>query len=157
MAIAGLSLAAVFKEPNVFFWFWPMTLGLQVLGITVSLLFGAVVQVAVLVLILVVSGLTWILRVPSEVIGLGFSGFLLFAGAVLCVAVFYVLRKLPGWIGSLSLDKELADPKKSKPGLIEWMSASPAVSGFLLLAAAFMIQKDLNPHPGMATMVCFWA
>jgi len=155
IAIAGLSLAAVFKDPNVSFWFWPMALGLQVLGITISLLFGALVQVAVLVLILVASGLTWILQVPSDMIGLGFYGFLLFAGAVLCVVVFFVLRGLPGWFSSLNLDKDVADPKKSKPGLVEWMSASPAVGGFLLLAAAFMIQEDLNPHPGMATMVCF--
>lgn len=152
IAIAGLSLAAVFKEPNISFWFWPMALSLQVLGIVVSLLFGAVVQVAGLVLIPVISGLTWIIRVPSGFIGLGFYGFLLFAGAVLCMAVFFVLRKLPGWTRFLNLAKELADPKESKHGLIEWMTASPAVGGFLLLAASFMIQKHLNPHPGMATM-----
>jgi uncharacterized membrane protein len=155
IAIAGLSLAAVFKEPNVSFWFWPMALSLQVLGIVVSLLFGAVVQVAVLVLILVISGLTWILRVPSGFIGLGFYGFLLFAGAVLCMAVFFILQKLPGWISALKLDKEFADPMESRHGLIEWMTAAPAVGGFLLLAAAFMIQKHLNPHPGMVTLVCF--
>jgi hypothetical protein len=157
IAIAGLSLAAVFKEPDISFWFWPMTLSLQVLGIAVSLLFGAVVQVAALVLILVISGLTWILRVPAGFIGLGFYGFLLFAGAVLSMAVFFILRNLPGWISSLKLDKELADPKQSKHDLIEWMTASPAVGGFLLLAASFMVQKHLNPHPGMATMVCFLA
>ncbi|CAB1066087.1 hypothetical protein D1BOALGB6SA_10886 [Olavius sp. associated proteobacterium Delta 1] len=155
LAIAGLSLAAVFKQPNVTFWFWPMSLGLQVLGIGISLLFGAVVQVAALVLIFVISGLTWILRVPSELIGPGFYGFLLFAGAVLCMAVFFVIRKLPAWIGSLKLDKKLVDPNMSNPRLIEWMTATPAVGGFLLLAASFMIQKHLDPHPGMVTMICF--
>ncbi len=155
IAVAALSMAALFKEPNVSFWFWPMALGLQVLGIFISLIFGAVIQLGILVLILVISGLTWIVRVPSEAVGLGFYGFLLFAGAILCVVIFFAIRKLPGWINSLNAAKEHIDPLKSKKGLIEWMVSSPAVGGFLLLAASFLIQENLNPHPGMATMVCF--
>ncbi|MCP4021458.1 MAG: DUF2339 domain-containing protein, partial [Desulfobacteraceae bacterium] len=39
--------------------------------------------------------------------------------------------------------------------LEQWLSASPVLSIFLLLAAAFSVSHPYLPHAGMATMVCF--
>ena len=75
VAIAGLSLIALFKDPSVSFWFWPMTIGLQVLGMVVSLLFGAIIQIGILSLFLIIGGLIWITNVPPDFISYGFYGF----------------------------------------------------------------------------------
>lgn len=155
IAIAALSLAAIVQEPRVSFWFWPLALGLQVLGLLISLLFRMFIQLGILVIIFVVSGLNWIFRVPLEWIGPGFYGFLLFSGVVLCVIMVFALRKLPAWTGFFNLGQDQGMPRKGPINLENWMTAAPAVGGFLLLAASFMVQKHLNPHPGMATMVCF--
>lgn len=155
LAITALSLLVLFKNPQISFWFWPMIICLQVLGIIASLLVGAVVQIAVLSIFLIVSGLAWLQKMPDGFVGPGFYGFILTAGAVLCVTTFLAIRKLPEWIAFLNLDRK--EPLASGPvtNLTEWMAATPVMGGFVLLTAAFIAQRHLNPHPGMATLACF--
>jgi len=156
VAVAGLSLAALFRDPGISFWFWPMTLGLQALGMFVTLLFGGIIQVGILVVFLIIGGVIWLTHIPAHLIGYGFYGFTFFAGAVLCVLVFLVMRRLPEWRNRLKIDSApgVSFFKINMP-LTEWMTASPAMGIFLLIAASFISQRPLNPHPGMTTMVCF--
>ncbi len=154
-AIAGLSLIVLFKDPQISFWFWPMTICLQILGIIVSLLFGSVLQVGILSLILIAGGLRWLNNLPTDFISFGFYGFILISCAILCITILFVIGKLPLWITSLKLDQDGKASKQPSPALTEWMTASPVAGAFILLAAAFIMQRPLNPHPGMATLVCF--
>lgn len=156
VAIAGLSLIALFKDPSVSFWFWPMTIGLQVLGMVVSLLFGAIIQIGILSLFLIIGGLIWITNVPPDFISYGFYGFTFLAGALLCIVIFYVIGKLPEWSRLLKIDTESKqDSFQIMSGLTQWIVASPAMAAFLLLAASFISQRPLYPNPGMTTLLCF--
>jgi len=155
LAIAGLSLVILFKNPQISYWFWPMIICLQIIGIIASLLVGAVYQIALLSLFLIISGLTWLHKMPAGPVGFGYYGFILTAGAVLCVTTFLVIRKLPQLIQYLRLSQEDRSREQAAAGLTEWMAATPVIGGFVLLAAAFIMQRPLNPHPGMATLACF--
>ena len=156
IAITGLSLVILFKNPQISFWFWPMIICLQVIGIIASMLAGAVFQIGILALFLIISGLAWLHKMPTGFVGFGFYGFILTAGAVLCVTTFLVMLKLPQWIRYLHLEQEeQAGDKAAATGLTEWMAATPVIGGFVLLTAAFVTQRPLNPHPGMTTLVCF--
>ncbi len=154
VAVALLSIIVLFKSPVVSFWFWPMLLGLQIIGIGISLLFGAIFQVGMLTVLLVAGGIAWILKMPLDFIDARFFMFILLAGAGLCVTTFYVIKKLPEWLKSLNMSSENTDPFKTHPGVTEWMVASPVMGAFMLLAVVFMVQKPLNPMPGMATLFC---
>jgi len=155
VALGVVILIAILKSPQVSFWFWPIVLALELLGILISLAFGALIQVGLLALFLIISGLAWILRIPADSIGLGFYGFLLFAGAFLCIAILYAILKLPGWIRNTELETSLKDPFEAREGIMEWIVASPAMGAFTLLSVAFWVQSPLRPHPGMVTLVCF--
>ena len=154
IAITGLSLVILLKNPQISFWFWPMIICLQVIGIIASVLVGAVFQIGILSLFLIISGLAWLQKMPAGGAGLGFYGVILTAGAVLCATTFLVMLKRPRWMRYLRLDeKEMAEEKSLATGLTEWMAATPVIGGFVLLTAAFVSQRPLNPHPGMATLV----
>jgi len=156
VAVAGISLVALFKDPLISFWFWPMTLGLQALGMFVTLLFGGIMQTGILTIFLIIGGIMWITHVPPDLIGYGFFGFTFIAGAVLCLLIFLVIRRLPEWRDRLEIDSGFENSFfKTGAPLTEWMTASPAMGVFLLIAASFINQKPLNPNPGMTTMVCF--
>ena len=155
VAITGLSLVVLLRNPQMSFWFWPMIVCLQVIGIIVSFLVGAIVQIALLTLVLIVSGLVWLVYVPAGTVAFGFYAFVLAAGVVICLTIFLVIRKMPAWMKILRLDAgdEKAGPAAPLSG--EWLAAAPVMGGFVLLMAAFLAQRSVNPHPGMATLVCF--
>ncbi|HWR73394.1 MAG TPA: DUF2339 domain-containing protein, partial [Nitrospirota bacterium] len=87
VALGVMLLAVVLKEQDIAFWFWPVILLLQVMGIVVSLIFGGLLQAGLLVLFFLASGLTWLFRMPPELGSPVFFGFLLFAGAALALAM----------------------------------------------------------------------
>ncbi|RPI74491.1 MAG: DUF2339 domain-containing protein, partial [Desulfobacteraceae bacterium] len=156
-ALGLLLLVVVLKNPAISVWFWPLILILQGMSILVSLVFRALVRAGLLTVFFMVSGLTWIFRMPAGLIGPEFYGFLLLAGALLSVAVFYALMKGPAWL-----------EKRQAPGLFktsweahkkfgDWITAFPGMGAFILLAVAFWVQKPFQPHLGMSTMVCFLA
>ncbi len=160
VAIVMVGLAAIFQHGAVSFWLWPLLLGLELLGIGISLLLRAFVQVGLLLLMMLIGGMNWLFHMPAPMVGIGFFIFTLAAGVVLCLAVFLILKKLPGLTAALNL-AGTADPVpgRSEParqsGLEEWLAAAPAGGVCLLLAASFLMPYPLYPHPGLATLVCF--
>ncbi|MDH4230426.1 MAG: DUF2339 domain-containing protein, partial [Nitrospirota bacterium] len=157
VAMGVMILAVVMRNPQISFWFWSVILVLELLIILISLLFSAVIQAGLLVLLFIVSGLFWVLRMPADFTSLGFYGFLLLAGTISSVAIVYALMKLPEWISKLNLSGSVpsgVSPETAKR-MTEWVTAFPGMGGFVLLAVTFWLQSPLLPHPGMVTLVCF--
>ncbi|MDP2158383.1 MAG: DUF2339 domain-containing protein, partial [Nitrospirota bacterium] len=157
VAMGLMVLAVVLKNPQISFWFWPLILVLELLGILISLLFGAVIQVGLLIVLFLAGGLAWLLRMPPDFSGPGFYGFVLFAGAISCVAIVFALMKLPAWTERIYFGEISPSTLSSGFGktMTEWVTAFPAMGAFVLLAVTFWIQNPLQPHPGMFTLICF--
>jgi hypothetical protein len=155
VALGVMLLAVVLKEQDIAFWFWPVILLLQVMGIMVSLVFGALLQAALLVLFFLACGLTWLFRVPPELGSPVFFGFLLFAGAALALAMVYAFKKMNDWRAALTKDAPDVAAWTAGPMVTEWLSAFPASAVFILLAASFWLQRPLQPNPGMVMLACF--
>ncbi|MBN1903532.1 MAG: DUF2339 domain-containing protein [Deltaproteobacteria bacterium] len=156
VAVAGVSLLAILKDPDVSFWFWPMTLGLQVLGIFITILFGGFLQIGILALLFIISGVIWITNIPSYFIGYGFFSFTFIAGAILSLLIFILVKRLSEWRGMFKLTLDTTEPSINlKSPLMEWMTSTPIMGIFLLIAVSFINQRPLNPHPGMTTILCF--
>lgn len=155
VAIGFMLLAIVLKNPSVSFWFWPLILVLELIGVVISLLSGAAVSAALLVLFFIISGLTWVFRTPPDLSGLGFYGFLLFAGIASSIAVVYALMKLPDWLDGLGRKNSANAQPRFAPATAEWVSVFPAAGAFALLGVALWLQHPLEPNPGMFTLVCF--
>ena len=158
LAVVLLSLAVVFQQPAVSFWFWPLLLGLEVIGIGISILFRALVQVGVLVLFFVLGALHWLFSVPGDLLGVGFFVFLMAAGILLCAGVFVLIRRLPDLLAALHLETAERAPQQplaTVAHLEQWLAAAPAAGVCVLLAASFLIDYPHYPQAGMATLVCF--
>ncbi len=152
VAISGLCLAGLYQNPSCSFLFWPMMLGLQIIGIGISILFRALIQVVLLIIIFVAGGLVWMNHIPSDVIGFGFFAFILAAGGVITGLMIFLAGKLPHLLKTLKLDTD----SKSLPGVYEkWLTAAPAAGVFVLIGAAFFVKHPHFPHPGMVTLACF--
>jgi len=123
----------------------------------VSLIFGGLLQAALLVLFFLACGLTWLFRMPPELGSPIFFGFLLFAGAALALAMVYAFKKLNDWRAALTKDAPDVAAWTAGPMVTEWLSAFPASAVFILLAASFWVQRPLHPEPGMVTLTCFLA
>lgn len=156
VALGLMTVIIIIRNPNISALFWPMSLGLQIIGIGVSLLFGAVIQVGILTFLLLGSALFWLSHAPVLSLTLSFYTTLLLAGALLCLAIFVILKHLPEWEQSLHPEgNEVRHTTPSDTRLTEWMAATPILSLFILLAAAFTQIRPFNPNPGMAVMLCF--
>ncbi|MFZ1986987.1 MAG: DUF2339 domain-containing protein, partial [Desulfatitalea sp.] len=158
LAAVLLGLAVLFQQPAVSFWFWPLLLGLELIGIGLSILFRAFIQVGALVLLFLIGALHWLFHVPAGMLGLGFFVFIMAAGAVLCAGVFLLIKRLPDLLAALHLAPEgeaARKPLLSGAGLEQWLAAAPAAGVCVLLAASFLLAYPHYPHPGMATLVCF--
>lgn len=154
VALGLMLLIVVLKNPEVSFWFWLLVLAIEMLGILICLVFGALVQVGLLTLFLIISGLTWILRIPVGGIGLEFFGFLLVSGALLSTVIFYVFRKLPSWKGSFKETGPIKPSFDFSKAAMDWVTTFPILGAFILLGVTFNVQHPLTPHPGMATLAC---
>ncbi len=157
VALGLMLLSVVVKQQDIAFWFWPVILLLQVMGILVSLLFGALLQAGLLVLFFLACGLVWLFRMPHELGSPVFFGFLLIAGAALALAMVYAFRKLNDWRTALRADMSAPTGRTASPMVTERLSAFPASAVFILLAASFWLQQPLQPTPGMVTLACFLA
>lgn len=157
VGIAMLTLMAVIINPNISPMFWPVTIALQLVGIAISLVFGAVIQLGILTLLLLISALLFITGSAILSFNMTFFLFILLAGAAVCVVTFVILRKIVQIAEKLNLDPEVTAPLQHNPALTEWMAASPVMGIFFVIAAAFWKMVPLDPHPGMVTMVCFLA
>jgi len=152
-----LTLFVLIRNPETSFWFWPMLLGLHLIGMFICFLIGSVLELSALVLLTLFSGLLWITRSPLLVIGVEFYVFLLVAGVLLCVTALVLFKYLPEWLSSPTLKSFKDEFKKMDRVAAEWMAAFPALGAFLLLGTAFLIQTPLQPTPGMVTGLCFLA
>ena len=155
VAVGALMLLALFFTPKMSFLFWPMALGLQLIGIVVSMIFGAIPQLGAMALILVLAGLIFLTGGSPFVLPYAFYGFILFAGALICLVTFFCLVKAVEWGATLKIDPEISERITVSPAMTEWMAASPIMGIFVLLATAFAMATPMNPNPGMFTMVCF--
>ncbi len=154
VAMGLLLLTVVLKNPEISFWFWLLLLVIELLGILICLVFGALVQVGLLTLFFILGGLTWILRIPAGGIGLEFFSFLLVSGALLSAVIFYVFRKLPSWKDSFNATGTFKLSFDLSKAAMDWITAFPVLGAFVLLGVTFRVQHPLNPHPAMVTLVC---
>jgi len=154
-----VSLSVLLRHP-VSFWFWPLLLGLVLVGMGISLLIRAFIQVAILLVLALAGGLTWLFHMPAGMLGIGFFIFILAAGVILFATVLVMLIRLPGWLASLGPPAPTPQPPGSPPsrvgfqGIEQWLAAAPACGVFILLAASFTVAYPMYPHPGMATLIC---
>lgn len=155
VAVAGLLLLTLIITPQMNFLFWPLAIGLQLVGIFVSLLFGALPQLFITTVILVVAAFIWLTAGSMIVLPLSFYGFLLLAGVLVVLATVYCLAKVAEWGAALKLNPELTNKAESSPLLTEWMASAPIMGIFVLLALAFSMPGAIEANPGMLTLVCF--
>lgn len=157
-AVVLVSLIVVFQQPMVSFWLWPVLFGLVLIGIGISVLIRAFIQIGLLVAFFLAGALNWIFHAPVEMLGIGFFLFALGAGIILCAALFLLIRRLPDLMPLFKLDMDKDGPPTplpSMPTMTQWMAAMPAAGVCVLLAASFLIKYPHYPHPGMMTLVCF--
>ena len=158
VAMSLLMLMAILITPKMSALFWPMAIGLQVVGIIVSLLFGGLVQLGLMALILVYSAAYWIYFAAPVIYVSGIYALILLAGAAVVLVLFWCLKRVAQWSEALNIDEKIAESSvRSNPLLTEWMSSTPIMGIFILLATAFAFVKPLNPNPGMVTLFCFGA
>jgi uncharacterized membrane protein len=156
MAVSALCLAGLFKNPSCSFLFWPIILGVQVMGLFVSVLFRAIFQVLILIALFVAGGLFWMFHIPQDGMGLVFFIFILFSGFLLTGLIVLAAGKLPGILRALNMNETLSENGLQNPAPFEpWLTAAPSTGISILLGAAFMVPFPHFPNPGMATLCCF--
>ncbi len=135
--------------------FWPMVLGLDLIGMFLYFLVGSVSGLIAISVITVLNGILWILRLPASTAHLGFYAVLLASGAVLCAGAMLLFKYLPALLPSPFLKAfggGTVSMHEKKP---EWLTASPALGIFILLGTSFLIQSPIQVNPGMATGIFF--
>ena len=157
LALVLLSLGMLLKWPVVDFWFWPMVILLQMLGILISLILGAIILVGLLTAAVVAGAIFWVVNAPPIALGPAFFAFLLVSGAMMLAAIYLALRYLINWMPKPEQSPSGEPVKDASSRLLEWMKASPALGAFVLLGVTFMVQRPLEPLPGMVTLACFTA
>lgn len=157
VALAALLLLTLVVTPQMSFMFWPLTIALQLVGIFVSMIFGAIPQLFAMTVILVIAAIIWLTAGSPVALPLAFYGFLLVAGALVVLATFYCLAKVAEWGATLKLSPEITDKARLNPAMTEWMSSAPIIGIFVLLGLAFSMPGQINASPGMLTLVCFMA
>ncbi len=157
VAAVFITLFILFKSPETSFWFWPMLLGLHLAGMFIGFLIGGLLELCALMGITLLAGLLWITRSPHLVLDLGFYGFFLLAGILLCGAAVFFFKALPGWLSAPGMKPFQAKFNQMDQIAAEWMAAFPALGAFLLLGTSFLVQNPIQPDAGMATGLCFLA
>jgi len=158
VAMSLLMLLVILFTPKMSALFWPMAIGLQVIGIIVSLLFGGLLQLAFMAMILVFAAAFWLYWAAPVIYVSSVYALILLAGAVVVLVLFWVLKRVVEWSETLKIDERVTGTSvRNNPLLTEWMSSTPIMGIFILLATAFSFVQPLNPHPGMVTLFCFGA
>lgn len=156
-ALAAVAVAAFMRTHTATILFWPMLLGINIIGTFISLIVGSIVSLVVLILILLGAGIYWILQTPALQIGNGFYLTVLFSGLLLCFVTVLFLKKLRTWNPLAGLEELKGFIPASFTMSSNWISALPVLSPFLLLALVLFRQQPLAPNPAMATGLCFFA
>ncbi|GAB6097990.1 hypothetical protein JCM14469_42440 [Desulfatiferula olefinivorans] len=151
-AVSALCLLGLFRNPGCSFLFWPVILGVQVLGLFVSLLIRAFFQVLILIVLFVSGGLFWMAHIPEGGMGLTFFIFILIAGFLVTGLITLAAGKLPQLFRML----HIGDAGNTiSPAYESWLTAAPTTGIAVLLGVAFLLPFPHYPHPGMATLCCF--
>ncbi len=157
VALVAVAVFIFFKTPSASFLFWPLLLGLNIIGIFISLIAGSIVSVVLLSILLLGAGVGWVLRTPVIQIGNEFFLVILIAGLLLCFITLLFLKKLKEWNPLAGLDELKGFLTPSFINSSAWISALPVLGPFLLLALVLMRQHPVAPNPAMATGLCFFA
>ncbi len=152
VAISVLCLIGVIINPQGSLYFWPVMLAVQIVGIGVSLLFRAFVQVFIILAIFVSGALFWMNHIPDGGLGLGFFAFLLITGILLSLLILVAASQVPRWLKTLEVTQGEAHKETQ---LEKWLLAAPSAGVFVLIGASFLIPYPYFPHPGMLTLFCF--
>lgn len=152
VALALMCLTGLILNPMCAFYFWPMMLGIQILGLFVSLIFRTFIQIFLLLAIFVVGGIFWMANIPADAMGAGFFIFILGAGSVLSAGILVVAMQLPRILAAIKMA-----PGETSGDMIpeKWLSAAPVAGVFILLGFSFFVSHPHFPHMGMATLACF--
>jgi len=155
-ALATVAVAAFMKTHTATIFFWPMLLGINIIGTFISLIVGSIVSLIFLTLTLLGAGIYWILQTPVLQIGNGFYLTVLFSGLMLCFVTVLFLKKLRTWNPLAGLEELKGFIPTSFTMSSNWTSSLPVLSPFLLLALVLFRQQPLAPNPAMATGLCFF-
>jgi len=156
-ALVAIGFTIFLKSDATSFLFWPVLLGLSVVGIFISLIAGSILSVIALCLLLLASGIQWVLKTPVHSIGNDFYLFILIAGALLCFVTLLFLNKSSAWnplTGEKEIDNILTPDFISSS---KWISALPVLCPFILLALVLLRQFTIAPNIPMAAALCFFA
>ncbi len=157
VGVAVLLLLTIVATPNMSFLFWPVTIALQLLGIVISMIFGALPQLFAMTVILLLAVIVWLTAGSTLAIPFAFYACLLIAGALVVLVTFYCLAKVADWSAALNINPEVTGQKNMNPVMVEWMASAPIMGIFILLGLAFSIPGQIDANPGMLTLVCFTA
>ncbi|MBN1663737.1 MAG: DUF2339 domain-containing protein [Deltaproteobacteria bacterium] len=156
-ALAAVAVIIFLKSDVTSFFFWPMLLGIGVMGIFISMLVGSIISVAALILLLLIGGVSWIFKTPVIHIGNEFFIFILLAGLLICFLTVLFLKNAAAW-SPLSTAKPVKGSSIPLfPSSSEWITAVPVLGPFLLLTLVLLRQYPVAPNPAMAAGLCFFA
>ena len=157
VGLVAVAVIIFFKDQNASFLFWPLLLGLNIIGIFLSLLVGSIFSIVLLVLMLLATGGRWVLQTPSFEIGNEFFLVILVSGLLLCFVSLLFLKKSKDWnpLAGFEEVKGFITPDFIKSSA--WISALPVLGPFLLLALVLFRQLPVAPNPAMATGLGFFA
>ena len=155
--LTALALVIFLKHETASFLFWPMLVGIGVIGIFVGMMIGSLLSVGALILLLLTGGVGWILKTPVLQIGNEFFIFILVAGLLICFLTVLFLKKADQW--SLVSPDDASTRSFSGPFSFPsaWITAFPVLGPFILLSIVLMRQAPLSPNPAMAAGLCFFA
>lgn len=156
-ALVAVGFAILLKSDVTSFYFWPILLSLSIIGIFAGLIVGSILSVVALCLLLLATGIHWILRMPVLHIGNDFFLFILIAGILLSFVTMLFLKKSSDW-NPLAGEKEV--DSVLTPDFINsssWISALPVLCPFILIAIILLRQYPVDPNLPMSTALCFFA
>lgn len=157
VALVAVGFIIFLKSDVTSFLFWPIILGLSIIGIFIGLIVGSILSVIALCLLLLASGIQWVSITPVNHIGNDFYLLILIAGTLLCLLTLLFLNKISEW-NPLAGEKEIDNILT--PDFItasKWISALPVLCPFILLALVLLRQDIIAPNLPMSTALCFFA
>lgn len=157
VALLVLGLAMVFSHPSLPPLFWPVDLLLQLLGLGMALIAGALFVAMLSLLGLLFSVALW-LGNPTSLAALAgpfFYAALLFGGLGMAAAMLWLAPRVIGLRRQLGLDTAVQDAAKDASFdtaiLMPWLTATPVLGAFLLLGMVLQRLDGQSPQMAMAT------
>jgi uncharacterized membrane protein len=157
VVVAIVGIAAFLMTPAPSFWFWPMIIGLTIMGIFIGLIVESLLSIVILTLALLTGGIGWVLKTPVLLIGSEFFIMVLCSGLILCFFTLLFLKIIRIWNPLEVHGKKGNQPTPAILANPELISTLPVLGPFLLLSLVLFRQHPSAPNPGMACALCFFA